>query len=55
MKEKALADIKNISVRISVEVVENIIKNSIDKNKLDKFNTKSFDQIKLALKQSKQA
>ena len=33
MKENALKDIKNISVKISMETVENLIKNSIDKNK----------------------
>ena len=33
MKENALKDIKNISVKISIETVENLIKNSIDKNK----------------------
>ena len=33
MKENALKDIKNISIKISMEVVESLIKNSIDKNK----------------------
>ena len=33
MKENALRDIKNISVKISMKTVEHLIKNSIDKKK----------------------
>ena len=39
LKENALKDIKNISVKISIEAVENLIKNSIDKNKLENLYT----------------
>ena len=53
MKENALKDIKNISVKISIEVVENLIKNSIDKNKLENLYNKSLEQAKIALKQTK--
>ena len=53
MKENALKDIKNISVKISIESVENLIKNSIDKNKLENFYIKSLEQAKIALKQTK--
>ena len=53
MKENALKDIKNISVKISIEAVENLIKNSIDKNKLENLYTKSLQQAKIALKQTK--
>ena len=53
MKENALNDIKNISVKISMEAVEHLIKNSIDKNKLEKLYTKSLDQAKTALKHLK--
>ena len=53
MKENALKDIKNISVKISIEVVKNLIKNSIDKNKLENLYTKSLEQAKIALKQTK--
>ena len=53
MKENALKDIKNISVKISIEAVENLIKNSIDKNKLENFYIKSLEQAKIALKQTK--
>jgi len=53
MKENALKDIKHISVKISIETAENLIKNSIDKNKLENFYAKSLDQIKISLKQTK--
>ena len=53
MKENALKDIKNISVKISIEDVENLIKNSINKNKLENLYTKSLEQAKNALKQTK--
>ena len=50
MKENALKDIKNISVKISMEAVEHLIKNSIDKNKLENVYNKSLEQTKAALK-----
>jgi len=53
MKENALKDIKNISVKISIEAVENLIKNSIDKNKLENLYNKNLEQAKIALKQTK--
>jgi len=53
MKENALKDIKDISVKISIETVENLIKNSIDKNKLEKLYTKSLEQAKTSLKHIK--
>ena len=53
MKDNALKDIKNISVKISMEAVEHLIKNSIDKNKLEKLYIKSLEQTKAALKQTK--
>ena len=52
MKENALKDIKNISVKISMETVENLIKNSIDKNKLEKIYDNSLRQAKTALKRN---
>ncbi len=52
MKENALKDIKNISVKISMETVENLIKNSIDKNKLEKIYDDSLKQAKTALKRN---
>ena len=53
MKENALKDIKNISVKISMEAVEHLIKNSIDKSKLEKLYTKSWEQAKTELKHTK--
>ena len=53
MKENAVRDIKNISVKISIETVEHLIKNSIDKDKLEKLYTKSLEQIKTSLKHTK--
>ena len=53
MRENALKDIKNISVKISMETVELLIKNSIDKNKLEKLYTKSLEQAKTSLKHIK--
>tara|TARA_B100000700_G_C14942000_1_gene807253 strand:+ start:829 stop:1320 length:492 start_codon:yes stop_codon:yes gene_type:complete len=52
MKESALKDIKNISVKISIKAVEHLIKNSIDKNKIDKIYTNSLEQIKTSFKKS---
>ena len=53
MKENALKDIKNISIKISIEAVENVIKNSIDKKKLEKLYAKSLEQTKTALKHTR--
>jgi len=53
MKENALKDIKNISVKISIEAVGHLIKNSIDQSKLEKLYTSSIEQAKTALKQTK--
>jgi len=50
MKEAALNDIKNISVKISIDAVQYLIKNSIDKNKLEKLYTKNLEQAKTVLK-----
>ena len=53
MKENALKDIKNISIKISMETVEHLIKNSIDKKKIEKFYLKSLVQAKTALKNTR--
>ena len=50
MKIQALKDIKNASIKISIESVEKILKNSIDKSKLDKIYVSSIEETKLALK-----
>jgi len=53
MKENTLKEIKNISVKISMEAVEHLIKNSIDKNKIAKLYIKSLEQAKTSLKHLK--
>ena len=53
MKENALKGIKNISIKISMETVEHLIKNSIDKNKLEKLYVKNLEQAKTSLKHLK--
>ena len=53
MKENALKDIKNTAVKVSIETVEHLIKNSIDKKKLDKIYTKSLEQAKTSFKYTK--
>ena len=50
MKNQALKDIKNASVKIAIKSVENLLKNSIDKSKLDKIYLSSIEETKLALK-----
>ena len=53
MKENALKEIKNISVKISVDTVEHLIKNSIDQNKLEKIYDENLKQVKTSLKHIK--
>jgi len=53
MKENALKDIKNLSIKISIKTAENIIKNSIDKNKLGNLYLKNLEQIKMKLRAAK--
>ena len=50
MKNQALKDIKNASVRISIQAVEVLLKNSLDKNKLNKIFTSGIEETKSALK-----
>ena len=50
LKNQAEKDIKNASVKIAMESVEKLIKNSLDKSKLDKFYSSSIEETKLALK-----
>lgn len=53
MKENALKDIKNISVKISIEAVKHLITNSIDKKKLESLNSKSLQQAKSIIKDTR--
>jgi len=53
MKDNAIKNIKNISIKISIETVEHLIKNSIDKNKIEKIYADSIEQTKTSLKHNK--
>ena len=50
LKDQALKDIKNTSVKIAIKSVEKLLKNSLDKSKLDKIYMSSIEETKLALK-----
>ena len=50
LRNQALKDIKNASVKIAIESVEKLIKNSLDKSKLDKIYSTSIEETKIALK-----
>ena len=50
MKLQATKDIKNYSVEVAINALEKIIKNSIDKKKLDKIYISSVDEAKKILK-----
>ena len=49
IKNQALKDIKNASVKIAIDSVEKLIKNSLDKSKLDKIYSTSIEETKIAL------
>jgi len=50
MKENAIKDIKNISIKIAVESVKKIISTSVDKSKLDNLFDKNLEETKAQLK-----
>ena len=50
MKTQAIRDVKNSSIDVALYAVEKIIKNSIDKKKLDKVYISSIDEAKKILK-----
>ena len=50
MKKQALEEVKNSSIDIAMKSVEKIIKNSIDKKKLDKIYVNSIEEVKKILK-----
>ena len=50
MKEAALKEIKDVSIKIAVESVKKIINTSIDKSKLDVLFNKDLEETKVALK-----
>ena len=50
MKEAALKEIKDISIKIAVDSVKKIITTSIDKSKLDNLFNKNLEETKSVLK-----
>ena len=50
MKENAIKDIKNTSIKIAIESVKKIISTSVDKSKLDKLFDKNLEETKAELK-----
>ena len=50
MKETAIKEIKNASVRIATDSVKKIISTSVDKSKLDNLFTKDLEETKTLLK-----
>ena len=50
MKEAALKEIKNVSIKIAIDSVKKIITTSIDKSKLDSLFEKNLEETKVALK-----
>ena len=50
MKEAALKEIKDVSIKIAVESVKKIISTSVDKSKLDGLFDKNLEETKIALK-----
>ena len=50
MKENAIRDIKNRSIKIAVESVKKIISTSVDKSKLDNLFDKNLEESKAELK-----
>jgi F-type H+-transporting ATPase subunit b len=52
MKQQAMKDIKNISVKIAIDSTERLLKNSLSKSKLDKIYSSSIEETKTALKKT---
>jgi F-type H+-transporting ATPase subunit b len=50
MKEAALKEIKDVSIKIAVDSVKKIISTSIDKSKLESLFDKNLEETKVALK-----
>ena len=52
MKDAAIKEIKDVSIKISVESVKNIINTSVNKSKLDAIFNKNLEETKIALKKT---
>ena len=49
LKNQAIKDVKNAAIYIAFESIEQLMINSLDKNKLDKIYIQSLEETKLAL------
>ena len=52
MKDNAIKDIKNASIKIAIESVKRIITTSVDKSKLDALFQKNLDETNEELKKN---
>ena len=50
IKEAAIKEIKDVSIKIAVDSVKQIINTSVDKSKLDNLFNKNLEETKIALK-----
>ena len=50
MKEAAIKEIRDTSIKIAIDSVKKIITTSVDKSKLDKLFNKNLEETKVALK-----
>ena len=50
MKDAAIKDIKDTSIKIAIEAVKKTISTSVDKSKLDKIFAKNLEETKIELK-----
>ena len=50
MKEAALKEIKDVSIKIAVDSVKKIINTSVDKSKLDSLFNKNLEETKIVIK-----
>ena len=50
MKEAAIKEIKDTSIKIAIDSVKKIITTSVDKSKLDNLFSKNLEETKAALK-----
>ena len=50
MKENAIKEIKNTSVKIAIDSVKKIMTTSVDKSKLDNLFDKNLEEVKTSLK-----
>ena len=52
MKDTAIKNIKDTSIKITIETVKKTISNSVDKSKLDQLFDKNLEETKAELKKA---